>query len=315
MTLKERYKEICDEYPIPLFSQYWWMDAVCQKWDVFIYEENGRVLGTMPYAISKKLGFQYILQPQLTQTNGVWINYPEHQITQEKYSLEEKICSYFINELKRLKLSFFQQSFHHSFTNWLPFYWMSFRQTTRYTYVISEINDIEVVEKRFSGYKRKHLKKAKNLKIINDVSASQFYDHHCKTLKAKGEKIVYSRHLFQNIYNSAIIRNQGKVIAIGDDNGDIYAALFIVWDKQSAYNLISTIDPNHKKSGASTRVVLEAIRFVSDKAKCFDFEGSMIKEVENSFREFGAKQKPYFQIEKYYSVLFRCLFRLKRFFH
>jgi len=41
-----------------------------------------------------------------------------------------------------------------------------------------------------------------------------------------------------------------------------------------------------------------AVMHVASRTKMFDFEGSMIVGVENSFRQFGAVQMPYFQIQK-----------------
>jgi hypothetical protein len=312
MISKERYKDICEDYSIPLFSQYWWMDAVCKEWDVFIAEEKGKLLGVMPYNIGSKMGFRYIIQPILTQTNGIWFNYPDNLSFQEKYAFEEKVSNIFISELAALRLAYFQQSFHYSFTNWLPFYWAGFKQTTRYTYQIDDLTDLSSIENRFSRAKRKHLRKATNLRIINNVTAKQFYDHHCMTLSVKGQKIIYSWNFFEKLYQETTLRNQGAIIAVGDERGTIYAALFIVWDSQSAYNLISTIDLNYRESGASTKVVLEAIRYVSDKTELFDFEGSMIKEVEYSFRQFGTKQVSFSQIVKSNSWVFSKLLSFKK---
>ena len=72
-----------------------------------------------------------------------------------------------------------------------------------------------------------------------------------------------------------------------------------------AYDLISTINPNFKHSGASTLVIKKAIEYVSSLTSKFDFEGSMIEPVENSFRQFGSIQKPYFLISKVNSKLLK----------
>lgn len=40
--------------------------------------------------------------------------------------------NYFIDNLP--KFDYFNMNFHYSITNWLPFYWRGFKQTTRYTY-------------------------------------------------------------------------------------------------------------------------------------------------------------------------------------
>jgi hypothetical protein len=59
-------------------------------------------------------------------------------------------------------------------------------------------------------------------------------------------------------------------------------------------------------------VVWEAIKAVSEKTKVFDFEGSMDKGTENSFRQFGTVQTPYFRIFKYNSTVLRALLNLRK---
>ena len=73
-----------------------------------------------------------------------------------------------------------------------------------------------------------------------------------------------------------------------------------------------TITPEFRSSGATSLVFWEAIKLMSTKTKVFDFEGSMSENIENSFRQFGTTQVPYFRINKYNSLLFKSLFYLKR---
>ena len=44
---------------------------------------------------------------------------------------------------------FFYQRFDTEFTNWLPLYWANFNQTTRYTYVIEDLSDLDIIWKTF----------------------------------------------------------------------------------------------------------------------------------------------------------------------
>ena len=108
---KLTYKQLCEEHPeIPLFSQYWWMEAVCVggQWDVlFVRDANEKIIASMPFFLKRKWGLRYILQPVLTQTNGVWIDYPAEQTENERLSYEKKICNDIISQLDKLKLAFF----------------------------------------------------------------------------------------------------------------------------------------------------------------------------------------------------------------
>jgi hypothetical protein len=302
---------------MPIFLQNWWFDAVTapegKEWNALLCEENGKIIAAMPYHLIKKYGFKIIIQPQLTQYNGIWIDYPKDIKLHKRYSFEKQVMDNLIDQLENLRYSFFTQNFHYSFMNWQPFYWRGFRQTTRYTYQIKDLSDLEKCFDNFSYAKQKHIKKENNNLLIDfSLSANEFYDFHKECLKQKNASIEYSQELFLSVYDEAIKREQGKIIALKDKNKNLHSALFFVWDKNSAYAMISTINPQFKSDGASTKMFWEAIKFVSDKTKVFDFEGSIIKNVAQSFQQFGAEQVPYFNISKSYSYIFNILLRLKR---
>ena len=307
MNNKQKYKQLCAvENSIPVFSKDWWLDAVCGKenWDVVLIEKNGKIVASLPYYIKNKFGFKIITMPQLTQTMGVWIKYPPGQKYEKKLSYEKKIFTEIIAKLP--KVAYFSQNFHYSITNWLPFYWRGFKQTTRYTYVIEDLSNLDKVYSNFSTAKKRNIKKAN--KIINikfDLPADEFYANYKMILSKQERKISYSFKLFKDIYIAAYQNNSGKIIYAVDERDNIHAALFVIWDDMSAYYLTYIIDPDFRGSGATSLLVNEIIKYVADKTTKFDFEGSMIEDVEKSYRQFGTIQKPYFNISKSSNMLIR----------
>jgi len=131
------------------------------------------------------------------------------------------------------------------------------------------------------------------------------------TLRKQGQEILYSFELFDRLYQAGYENNSAKTIAAFDDDGNLHAALFVVWDKHSAYDLISTIDPDFRVHGAASLLIRDVISYVSKFVNKFDFEGSMIESVERSFRQFGAEQVPYFSIEKTPSHILKSLLFLR----
>lgn len=122
---------------------------------------------------------------------------------------------------------------------------------------------------------------------------------HSHRIAKQESNISYSFDFFNKIYDAAYSNESGKTIAAYDGSGNLHAALFIIFDDMSAYDLISTIDPSYRKYGAASLLVQEAIRYSSQKVDRFDFEGSMIEPVERSFRRFGARQVPYHQVTRF----------------
>jgi lipid II:glycine glycyltransferase (peptidoglycan interpeptide bridge formation enzyme) len=167
---------------------------------------------------------------------------------------------------------------------------------------------LESVFQNFNHAKRKNIKKAeKFLEVRYDLPAKKFYENHKMTLEKQNSKISYSFEHFNRIYSSAYAHNAGRTIYAVDSEDNIHAGLFVIWDKNSAYDLISTIDPTFRNSGGASLLIREIIKFISTKTDKFDFEGSMIESVEKSFRQFGAKQKPYFDITKIDSKILKTV--------
>ena len=311
--MKDEYKIFCrSALDMPVFSMPWWLDAVCGKqgWDVILVKRNNEIIASFPYHIRRKIGMRFLVTPILTQKLGVYIKYPEKQTAMAKLSYEKDIMNEIIARLPRH--DFFRVNFDYRYTNWLPFYWQGFSQTTRYTYVIEDISDVNAVYQNFDQSKKRNIKKAKNLVNVGfDLSCKEFYENHCMALKKQNKKILYSFDFFRNLYEAVYREGQGRVIHCHDKQGNLHAAHLVVWDNVSAFNLLYTIDPDYRNSGASSLLIYEMIQYLSDKVKTFDFEGSMIEGVENSYRRFGTMQKPYFQICKNNSKRFIILKGLK----
>jgi lipid II:glycine glycyltransferase (peptidoglycan interpeptide bridge formation enzyme) len=165
---------------------------------------------------------------------------------------------------------------------------------------LNDISDTDKVFATFFPCKQRQIRKAqKILHVEYSMSANNFYELRCKHLTAQGKKNFCSKQLVSNIINTSIQRKQGIIAKAVDDKRNIHSAIFVVWDKNCAHQIITAINPNYKDSGGSTFVVWEAIKKLSKLTKSWDFMGSMIEEVEYSNRQFGATQIPYFQIIKY----------------
>jgi lipid II:glycine glycyltransferase (peptidoglycan interpeptide bridge formation enzyme) len=301
MAVDDQEKSANPIYYSSIFSQPWWLDAVAPgQWGEVLVERGNNLFARMPYVLKRKRGFTYIVMPQLTQTLGPWLR-PFPGKDANRLSEEKQLMSELINGLP--PFDYFQQSFHHSIRNWLPFYWLGFEQTTRYTYVLNDLTNLDAVSRGFTRAKRKNIRRAAQIvEVKHDLPAREFYNHHRLTLAKQERKIIYSFDLFQRIYRAAYEHQAGKILYCIDANDNMHSAIFVVWDHRSAYYLISSIDPDFRNSGSATLLIWEAIQYLADRTQKFDFEGSMIENVENSFRSFGAKQVPYFQVSKVKSL-------------
>lgn len=315
MSNKEEYKEICKQHPeIPVFSQYWWMNASCgDNWDVLILrDKNGDITATMPYAIFKKMGFTLISQHEFCQHNGPFIFYPANLdgiTNHKKLAFEDKIFSEIIAQLETLGADMFWQNFSPRITHHLPFHWAGFKQYTRYTYRLPNIEDSDATFTRICKSKQQHIHKAQKNGLVTtfDLSIDEFLEFHRRTYKERGMDDLLDKWNCKRFIEAAQKEGRGTLVSTRDAEGKLLAVCFLVWDSEWAYYIWSGIDQSRRGEGAPSLMIWDSIEFLKDKTKGFDFEGSMDKAIGTAYREFGADLVPFIHVHKYYSKTFKIL--------
>ena len=309
MSNKEIFKEWCKKHPeIPLFLRFDWMDTICEsdQWDVALVGSEKELLAFMPYFKKRKLQFDLITVPPLTPYMGPWIHYPEGQKESTRISFEKKLMEQLIEQLP--KTDKFIQYFHPAVTNWLPFFWSGFEQSTRYTYIIDDLSDSDKLYRNLRGNIRREISKAKNLLTVSETEdASVLHRLKQNDYEQKGEEINYTEEYFLRIHKMLAYNGIGKLWVASDAKGNAIASLLLAWDDDSAYYLAGAADPENKNTGAMSLLMWTAILFASGVTNKFNFEGSMVEPIERFFRSFGAKQTPYFEIRKTDSKLLKLL--------
>jgi lipid II:glycine glycyltransferase (peptidoglycan interpeptide bridge formation enzyme) len=280
-----------------IFEEPWWLDAVApNEWNAVEIEKDAAVVARLPYVVKNRMGLTLLTMPRLTPSSGPWLREStakcSKQLAQQKdlyTALIEKLPTY----------DFFCLNFHHSMTNWQPFYWQGFTQTTYYSYVIENLQDLDLVWNGFQENIRREIRKAKKQVIVRtDLDLNRFLDLNSLTFERQGKNLPYSRELIQRLDDACVNHQARQMFFAEDPQGRIHAAIYIIWDKKSAYYLMGGGDPQLRTSGATSLVMWEAIKFAATVTRKFDFEGSMIEPIERFFRAFGGRQIPYFQVRK-----------------
>ena len=255
-----------------------------------------------------------VTMPFYTQTMGPWLQKaPSDTKPVSVLSQRQTRLKFFANHFKAY--GSFLQHFHYDITDWLPFYWEGFLQTTRYTYVLENIGNPQLLWEQMATNIRRNIQKAEkryNLTVRRGVSADELlrmqnYSFKRQQLKPKGTKTL------RKLIERSKERGQGDVWGAYEPDGKLHAAVFIAWQSSSAYYIAGGSDPALRESGAHSLLLWKAIQDVAAYSQVFDFEGSMLAGVDRFFREFGAKQLPYFAISKGKPSLYeRAYIKIKR---
>ncbi len=294
------YDEFVDSSPQgSLFHKSWWLETIAQsKYQILTIKRNGEILAAWPLTFKKIAGLNLIMPPPLTPKLGIMFAPSRKMKYSEKLSDEIHLMSELLELLPEHVL--FYQRFSVEFTNWLPLCWARFKQTTRYTYVIEDLSDLNRVwENVRYGTKRKINLALKNgIKIVANLSLDQFLDLNELTFKKQKLTVPYFREYVHRIDEACGKNNARKMFFAVDEAGQIHAAVYLVYNQKSAYYLMGGSDPALNTCGAHFLALWEAIKFAGQVSNSFDFEGSMYENIEPVFRGFGAVQKPYMEITR-----------------
>ncbi|MBP7273259.1 MAG: hypothetical protein KA974_05435 [Saprospiraceae bacterium] len=314
MTGRAAYRIFCEQHEatIPVFQQPWYLDAACgsDNWDaVFLIQRNDpeqKIIAVMPFYLKKKLGFTYIQQPALVKW---WSPLIAPQLRHK----EQSFLAELIEQLP--KVAYHVQQFYSDITDWLPFYWAGYQQTTQYYYEITELQNWTAVYQHIdSGYRRRIRLAATKLSLTDAFSANDFFTLNRATLLRNESDVGFTQAEFLRWYDALEQHSSGKIFAVQDAENRIHAACYLFWDAEAAYVYFGCDDPSLRQDSGYIYVLYEAMRFGQEvlKVSRFVFTGSMIQRIERILRQFGATQRSYFKVWKHHSVAFQLLQAIKQ---
>lgn len=299
LSNKDKYRILCArEHSIPIFSKSWWLDCVAgDGWDVVLVEKGDVILASLPFTLHKRMSLTILSMPALTQSLGPWLR-PSTAKYAKQLSQEKDLLQALYTQLP--KHAQYGQNWHCQRTNWLPLYWLGYEQTTRYTYRIENLTNIENIWDGLQANIRTDIKKAQKERITvrTDLDIEDFLELNKKVFVRQNMTVPYSEELVRKIHKMTTEHHSSRFFIGEDEQGRHHAGVYIVWDANSAYYILGGGDPELRNSGATSLCMWEAIQFAATVTQSFDFEGSMIEPVERFFRAFGAIQTPYFTISK-----------------
>jgi Acetyltransferase (GNAT) domain len=299
-TNKEKYKDLCKSHGLSIFYQPWWLDVVAgpENWDVLLEtDKSGEINAAWPFELKQRKGLRTLENPVLSPYLGIWLKYPKQLTSTRKIDFEERSVAAIQGQLP--KHAYLQCSFDPSFTNWQPFYWLGYEQTTHYTYILEQQLSRESIWNNFKSSLRNHIKKGnEELVVSTSDDIDQLYTLVQSTFGKQNRAIPYSLATLRALFEAATARNQCRLWLATDDQNVVVAGALVVYDEKTVYNLITGSDKSRVHSSAIPLLLWEGIQFALDMGLDYNFEGSMLQKVNELYSSFGGKQVPYFVIHR-----------------
>lgn len=292
----ERWNRFVDDSPQgDVFCYSWWLETVTRgDYKIIVVEENQSIVAGI---ILPFYGANRINEPYLTRTTGVLYKKPGEETPRRRLSMERRWIDALLNQMDIN--NFVQSCMHHNFTDWLPFRWRGYRQTTRYTYIIDyQKNDMKTIWQNIAKSKKETIRKAarNSIHVEETDDINLVYIFNCLTFDRQGKKFPYSLMDLKKL-DDAIQKNGKRVILKAvDARQNTHAVFYAVYNEKSAYALLSGGDPRLRSQGGHTLVLWNTIKYFNNKVRFLNFGGSDIEPIEKHIRSFGGEQTQYFHI-------------------
>ncbi len=294
-----------------IFHEPNWLKQYGDSLHLYGIYSNDNLAGVFYSFVQKKGPFTFYRTPPFTPHIGLFIpNQSSNpaKVLSETKRITKEVADFF--EEKSLSLVSCVLPNYHIDTQ--PFTWNQFKTSVHFTYHADLSQSEAELENNMSAEHRNLLKKA----LKDGIETSFTTDYHdvedmvSKTFNRKNKELDQSR-LKSILYEFATPQNSFAFVARKD--GKTIAASFCLFDQHRAYYLLGGYDPEERHGGAGISCVYNALLHAKKEGKTiFDFEGSMLPEVEKYFRAFGPKLIPYYGFHKAWLPLEFVLKLIKR---
>ncbi len=306
MSNKEQYRKICKEKPgIPVFMQPWWLDVVCDAWEVAIARKGEEISGIWAYPVENKMGVSLIRNPLLTPYLGPHVFYPADLKQSRADAFEYETVSELIKQLPACKV------WHLAVSPGIKQAGIckqhNLRVEVQQTFLINLAQTEAALLANIKDTARRNIKQsAQEEVVLSDNNAlQQLYQFQLNTLTGKGREIYYKAEDLQKILDACTAHNAGELL-VAKNGENIQAIVWNVWDDNRSYYFMGGQNPEANGYKAMSLLLWTCIKNSKKRGqKLFDLEGSMDEGVERFFRTLGGDRELYMVLQKNDALLWK----------
>jgi hypothetical protein len=253
-----------------IFHELWWLDAATRgNFDVVEVTAGGRLVGRLPFSVTKRCGLKMIRMPDLTYFLGPAIDAAEAN-PNIRFLKRLAITRELLAKLPRASWQYVKC--HAGITETIAFQELGFRTYVQFTYEIAP-GSVDVLLRQMRRQTRQNVRKGQEqFQVTEWHDPGGFVRLFERNLALKGFRNGLDADLCEKIVSAALERRRGRILAARDNENKVVAANFCVWDATSSYYTLTTRCPNSGYTAVSL-LVWEAIKESARRGLVFDFAG------------------------------------------
>ncbi len=303
MSDKEKYMAYCRQHQVPLFFKPFWLDGYDAAWDV-LYASTYESSAFFIYQVEKKLHFRIIRNGMLNPYTGFLFSDSEAPL-----HIRQTLAEMLIQKLPAAdEISI---DFHPSIGLDIPFRGLPLHK--KITNILS-ISEPENLYKQYKASLKRQINKAQKLMHVEEKNEiNLLYRLYEKTFAKQNIPVALPFTAFEKVWKICVEHQCGKLLFAIDRESAVHAALLLVYDDDTAYYLAGGTDAQFYGSGAMSFLMHKAIETAYALGKkYFDFEGSMLPNVNRFFSAYNPSPVPYLSGSTINSPLLKAMKQLKK---
>lgn len=282
---------------VPLFLREDWHGIVGEGYErLGIRNKDGQVIAAFNLQRSRRAGLKLISHPAFNPHCALWrkrgASNPAKAVSEAK-KLHTALADHLLAQDGMIHMAFPPEE-----QDLQPWAWKGFKVVAQWTYRIDLTRGFEQVRAGFEAEQRNGIKKSRSggaeTVVTTDIDRVLACVRSTFARRGKGldeQAAAKIMHAFLNDSNGFAF--------VTKENGQDSAAAFCAYDGTTAYYLLGGVDKSRASGGAGAMAIDACLgRSVQLGLRVFDFEGSMIPEVERYFRTFGGTPTPYFTVNR-----------------
>ena len=273
-----------------IFHERWWLDAVAPgRWQSAEVRQHGKLVGWMPYVLSRHRGFRVSVMPPLTHLLGPAIDEaaggPNTGWLRQLGIMQELAA-------QMPDVSHFSQTFHPGAPHALAFQACGFESFVQFTAEVDPAPE-NLLWSRLRDKTRNVIRRAEEQCRVDALDdGDEFARFYRANLQLAGDRSYFDTSLIAPLFDAARSRGQAQILAARSPQGRIIAAVFYVWDARRVSYFLSTRDPHAAHNGAVSLLVWRGIQMAAHRQALFDFDGISAAGVARFYGAFGAQFRP-----------------------
>lgn len=260
-----------------------------------IFDNDQKLIAAFYLYKTKQFGLTYYKNPPYTPHIGLCY---KNKATNKANALafDKNLSTELADFIHSLKCGLLTLAMPTTIKDVQPFIWKKFKTIPNFTYHLNLHLPVDQLLQNMASDKRNSLKKAEKDGIrtiqVSDYSIVEQLILKTFSRKQKSLDAAFVHKILHQFSNS-----DNSFAFVSYLNDKPISSAFCLIDQTTCYYLLGGYDSENKHQGAGVSTIWNAILHAKKKGLgTFDFEGSMLPEVEKFFRGFGGDLIPYYTI-------------------